>query len=141
VVLAVDRGRFASAMALMLKSALPIDEAMSRTAVLMKNSRLAEQIEVCRQDMAAGTSFAKALGTSGLLSPLQAGLLSAGARSGAMDEAMDEVALRSAEEADEAVSRLLGRLGFFLVFLLCLSVGLILLSVMLPLIGVLTALG
>ena len=54
---------------------------------------------------------------------------------------MEELASRCREEADERLSSLLSRLEFALVLLLCIAVGLVLLSVMLPLLGVLTAIG
>ena len=56
-------------------------------------------------------------------------------------KAMEELASRCQEEADERLSALLSRLEFALVLLLCVAVGLVLLSVMLPLLGVLTAIG
>ena len=57
------------------------------------------------------------------------------------EQAMEELASRCREEADERLSSLLSRLEFALVLLLCIAVGLVLLSVMLPLLGVLSAVG
>ena len=57
------------------------------------------------------------------------------------EQAMEELASRCQAEADERLSSLLSRLEFALVLLLCVAVGLVLLSVMLPLLGVLTAIG
>ena len=48
---------------------------------------------------------------------------------------------RQLSEADDALGRLLSKLEFSLVILLCAAVGLVLLSVMLPLLGVLAAIG
>lgn len=44
---AVARGRFSSAMALMLQSGLPLDEAMERTSELLEGSPLAERFLDC----------------------------------------------------------------------------------------------
>ena len=54
---------------------------------------------------------------------------------------MAEIARRCQKEADESLSRLLGRFEYGLVIALCGAVGLVLLSVMLPLLGVLSAIG
>lgn len=138
---AVARSRFASAMALMLRSGLSLDEAMERTEGLLQDSPLSETVADCRARMTEGVSFPQAVEASGVLTGLQAGLLSAGFRAGASEEAMDELAQRCQAEADERLARLLSRFEYALVIVLCLAVGLVLLSVMLPLLGVLSAIG
>ena len=138
---ALSRGRFASAMALMLQSGLPLDEALERTAPLLEGTPLAERFAQCRKRSEEGVSFPKAVEETGVLTGLQAGLLSSGFRSGGMEEAMAEVARRCQAEGEERLSRLLSRFEYGLVLLLCACVGLVLLSVMLPLLGVLSAIG
>lgn len=138
---AVDRSRFASVMALMLSSGLPLDEAMSRACQLLEHSALFPALAACRAAMEGGASFPKAAEACGIFSGLQAGLLSAGFRSGVSDQAMEELARRCQSEADTLLSRMLSRFEYGLVAVLCLAVGLVLLSVMLPLLGVLSAIG
>lgn len=138
---ALARGQFASAMALMLQSGLPLDEAMDRTAELLEGTPIQTQVGMCRAQMLSGVPFPRAVEDAGLLTGLQAGLLSAGFRSGASDAAMTEVASRCQAEAEERLTRLLSRFEYALVIVLCAAVGLVLLSVMLPLLGVLSAVG
>lgn len=138
---AVDRSRFISAMALMLSSGLPLDEAMDRTVRLLEGSALSQQLAACAGQMAEGTDFPRAASASGLLDSLQTSLLKVGFHSGVAEQTMEELAQRSQEEASERLSRLLSRMEFILVVALCGSVGLVLLSVMLPLLGVLSAIG
>lgn len=138
---AIARGRFTSAMALMLQSGLPMDEALDRTGQLLSDSPLAPAFADCRRRTEEGASFPRAVEESGLLGGLLAGLLSAGFRTGAPEEAMAEIARRCQNEADEHLSRLLSRFEYGLVIALCAAVGLVLLSVMLPLLGVLSSIG
>lgn len=138
---AVERSHFAGAMALMLQSGLPLDQAVDYTAKLLEGSTLSQPLADCRAKMEAGTDFAQAVAECGLLDRMQAGLLSAGFRAGNSEAAMEELATRCQEEASERLSRLLSRMEFGLVAVLCLAVGLVLLSVMLPLLGVLSAIG
>ena len=138
---AIARGRFTSAMALMLQSGLPMDEALDRTGQLLSDSPLAPAFADCRRRTEEGTSFPRAVEESGMLGGLLAGLLSAGFRTGAPEEAMAEIARRCQNEADERLSRLLSRFEYGLVIALCAAVGLVLLSVMLPLLGVLSSIG
>ncbi|MEG0320581.1 MAG: type II secretion system F family protein [Oscillospiraceae bacterium] len=138
---ALDRSRFSSAMSLMLSAGLPLDEAMERTEKLLSTSRLGEKVARCRTLMEGGAAFPGAVQESGILTGMQAGLLAAGARSGALEAAMAEVTQRSQAQADEGLSGLLSRFEFVLVLVLCVAVGLVLLAVMLPLLSVLTAIG
>ncbi len=138
---AVDRSRFASAMALMLSSGLALDEALTRCRELLDGTGLFPALKECQSKMDAGIPFSKAAEECGIFTGIQAGLLSAGFRTGASDQAMEELARRCQEEADERLSVMLGRFEYALVIVLCLSVGLVLLSVMLPLLGVLSAIG
>lgn len=138
---AVARSHFASAMALMLSSGLPLDESVERTAHLLEGTGLSAPLAQCRAQMEAGVDFPLAVADCGLLDRMQAGLLSAGFRAGSPEKAMEELASRTGDEADERLSRLLSRLEFGLVAVLCVAVGLVLLSVMLPLLGVLSAIG
>ena len=138
---AVDRSRFAAAMSLMLSSGLPLDEAMERACALLSDTALSDGLKACQAAMLDGVPFPKAVEESGIFTGLQAGLLAAGFRSGASEQAMEELARRCQEEADQALSSLLGRFEYTLVIVLCLAVGLVLLSVMLPLLGVLSAIG
>lgn len=138
---AVDRSRFASVMAMMLSSGLPMDEAVERSVTLLENSALADQFKVCREQLNQGAALADAVSAAGLFSSLQSGLLSAGSRAGVTDQAMEELARRAAEEADLSLDRFLSRFEYGLVVVLCLAIGLVLLSVMLPLLGVLSAIG
>lgn len=138
---AAMRGRFSSAMALMLSSGLPVDEALSRSARLLRATPAEAAAQECLRRVEQGEALAAAVENSGLLTGLQAGLLSSGVRAGSADAAMREIALRCREESEAGTQRLLRRFEYALVMLLCVVVGALLLSVMLPLLGILAAMG
>lgn len=138
---AMDRGQFSYVMSMLLSSGLSFEKGLDFAEELLHSSHLVERLRRCRHRMEEGLPFAKALEETGVLTPLQASLLAAGIRTGDAERAMDEVASRCAEESEEALSRFFTRLEFTLVILLCASVGLVLLSVMLPLVGLLSSIG
>jgi len=76
-----------------------------------------------------------------LFAPMYCRMIAVGFRVGDIDTTMAEVAGRIADDADDAMDALLNRIEPTLVILLSLMVGLILLSVMLPLAGIMTAIG
>jgi type IV pilus assembly protein PilC len=67
-------------------------------------------------------------------------MLSVGVRAGSTDTVMSEIARRAATEAEGCIDGVLGRVEPALVIFMSLLVGLILLSVMLPLASIMSAL-
>ena len=138
---AVDQSRFTAAMALMLSSGLPIDEAVERTAALLEGSPLYARLCACQQSMLEGAMFAQAVEQTGLLTGMQAGLLRSGSKAGVTDQVMRDLSERCGREAEERLDRLMARFEYTLVIVLCCAIGLVMLSVMLPLLGVLSSIG
>lgn len=68
-------------------------------------------------------------------------MLAAGFRAGSLDEVMKQISAQYDEEIEERIDSALGRLEPTLVAILSVAVGLILLSVMLPLLGVMANIG
>ncbi len=139
--LALERGQFSSAMSMLLSSGISLEEGLEYAENLFQNSPMAAKLQTAQRKMADGVSFAKALEETAVLTPLQSGLLAAAVRTGETERAMDEVAERCMEESQLALHYFVSKLEFLLVVALCASVGLVLLSVMLPLVGILSAIG
>ncbi len=137
----IQRSHFASVMSLMLSSGLHIDESMERAEKLLKDTSFVQRIRQCNEYTHQGSSYTAAATKSGLFTGMQGGILSSGFSSGMPDKAMTEIAERCQQEADALLSSMLGKFEYSMVIILCTSVGLVLLSVMLPLLGVLSGIG
>lgn len=138
---ALYRSRFASSMALMLSSGLPIDECVEKCTRLLSGTTMQPNLQRLQEQLSDFGNFPKAVESLGLFDKLQCGLLSAGFRTGSVEAAMQELARRLEAEAEERLNHLLSRFESALIFILCLSVGFILISLMLPLLGVMTTIG
>jgi type IV pilus assembly protein PilC len=138
---AVSRSRFASAMSLMLSSGLNIGEALDRSGALIGEGAFSANIKLCKEKIETGETFPKAAEAANIFTSMQSGLLSAGFRSGITEQAMSEVSRLCEEDSDAMLFRMVNRVEPALIVVLALSVGLVLLSVMLPLIGMMTAIG
>ena len=68
-------------------------------------------------------------------------MLSIGSRSGKSDAAIAEIARRSDLDVRDSIDRIVGRIEPTLVIVSSIIVGIILLSVMLPLMGIMTSIG
>lgn len=132
--------RFASGMALALKSGLTPEEGMDLAGVLTGSSDFMEQIVQCKKLMEEGTPLARALSVSGIFTGMEARLLTVGDRTGSIDEAMEKIASRCQEELDVSMENAVSIIEPTLVAVLSVIVGLILLSVMMPLMGILSGL-
>lgn len=137
-----NNARFARALAMGMGSGLPLEEAMTLSAGLLGD--IPGAARRCRDAVTAlqqGQSLSQALGDAQLLPPTQIRLLQAGLRGGNADQVLAHIASQLEEEARDALDFLLGRIEPAMVTVCALLVGLILLSVMLPLMDILSALG
>jgi len=134
----LSTARFTSGMALMLASGTDIEHSLRQSADLVTNEKVKLQIAECAESMERGISFTVASVRAGLYTGLDAGLLSSGFAAGNSDTAMQEIADRCSDEVSDRLDRAIGRIEPILVATLSLIVGIVLLSVMLPLIGVLS---
>lgn len=137
----VSVGRFASAMSLMLSSGLDTDHALDMAYELTQSGKLRTRLEDLRKRITAGQSFCDALVTAKIFSGVYARIITVGFATGAVDIVMKKIAKRYEDELDARISSLLAVLEPTLVAVLSIIVGLILLSVMLPLMGVMSSIG
>lgn len=133
----------AQAMSMAMTSGMEMEEAVKLAGELVAQDAPAALVrcETCQQLLADGRRLGSAMGESGLLAPAQCRLLDTAQRSGNLDTAMDHIAQQLLEESETAMERWAGRVEPALVLAASALVGLILLSVMLPLARIMSALG
>lgn len=136
----LNNARLAQALAMGMASGLPVEEAVALSAGLMEGGAK-ERCESCRERLEKGESLGEALKKSGLLPARQSRLLELGQRSGAGDASMEKIAQDLSEEGEAALDALVSRVEPALVLVCSVLVGLILLSVMLPLMHIMSAIG
>ena len=138
----VSTSRFVFAMRLAMASGLDINEAIDAASSVSGGSRsIDRKHRRCVALLAKGLTLSEALTMSGILSLQDGKMLAIGARSGKSDEAMSEIARRTDIRTNESIDRIVGRIEPTLVVLSSAMVGVVLLSVMLPLMSIMTALG
>lgn len=133
--------RFADGMSITLKSGLDSDEGLELSGKLTESPALKEKIEECRKKTAEGTELGEAFKESGVFSGLHARMVNVGILSGSLDQVMERVAEQYAQEANDRISKTVSRLEPTLVAVMSVLVGMILLSVMLPLMGIMSGIG
>lgn len=138
----IASSRLADALTMTLSSGMDIDDSLDMAMRLVLGAAMQEKITQCKREMLLeNKSFADASLNSGLFAPLYCRMLAVGFRAGSIDAVMEEVARRCAEQVDDKMEAMLNRVEPTLVIIMSVLVGLILLSVMLPLMSIMTAIG
>jgi type IV pilus assembly protein PilC len=133
--------RFASGMAMTLNSGLDIDQSLEMVSKIVEHPVLVEKIKKCRQMTSEGGSFAEAIIENQIFSKMHTQLINIGFRTGSVDDVMNQIAQQYMEEVDDKIHSFIAVLEPTLVAILSIIVGLILLSVMLPLMGIMSSIG
>ncbi len=133
---------FAQALSMALGSGMPIEDAISLSGELLSDRPKAkERIRRCLSLLSEGEELASALGRADLLPPSSCRLLALGLRAGNGDTTMEDIARRLSEDAEEALEAKLAKIEPAIVTVTSLLVGVILLSVMIPLMNIMSTLG
>lgn len=131
--------RFASVMAMTLSSGMDIDESINMAAKLTTGKAMSKRIEHCKELMNQGKSFDYAVAHSDIFTSLNSRMLTISFKTGLTDEVMREIADSSEEQMNEQIDSTVSKIEPTLVIIMSVLVGLILLSVMLPLLSIITS--
>ena len=137
----IDTERFASGMVLTLSSGMDTYEGLSLVKKLVASDELKDKIENCRNLLLDGDSFPEALEKSSIFGSFYSQMVSVGFKSGSMDQAMKRVSERIERDTQKRIYSLISVLEPTLVIILSIIVGMILLSVILPLLGIMSTIG
>ena len=136
----LSASRVASVLALALAGGFRPDEAMEMAGSALTDPSAAKAVEAARAKMDAGAAFSDALAGTGLFDAAHARMMRMGVAAGRAEEVMSRVARACEEQVEDGVDGLVSVIEPTLVALMCVVVGAVLLSVMLPMAGMLTSL-
>lgn len=128
--------RFSSAMAMMLSGGFPMEEAAGLINDVFTDGLGREKVVVFSESLLSGSSFSAAVDQSQLFEPLYNRMIKMGVLAGKTDGVLRRIAQVYEEELDASISHLVSLIEPSLVALLSIVIGGILLSVMLPLAGI-----
>ena len=130
--------RFSLAMSSLLSAGLELNTSLEFAEKLVDDKRARRSVEKIRKTVDEGGTFLAALEKSGLYTHKDLALLAVGIKTGVDAEAMNQVGEQITIATEGRLERLIAAIEPSLVAIMCVLVGLILLSVMLPLMGALT---
>ena len=135
----LSASRVAGILSLMLSSGFPMENALQMAPAALADQESIDKVAQLRKDMQAGDTFSDALSKSGLFADFHNRMLKVGAASGHEPQVMGKIAEIYEEQVEDGLDHLISIVEPTLVALLCVVIGAILLSVMLPMAGVLSA--
>ena len=133
--------RFTSALGTFIASGETQDEAVVNSIPMTDCGMVEEKLSRCVKRMEEGHSIAQAAYDEELFEPVYGRMLLAGERSGNLENVLGRLTTLLEENCGQLVDRLVGIVDPLLSGVLMVTVGLSLLSVMLPLIGMMNSVG
>lgn len=132
--------RFSNGMALTLSSGLTPEECLNLAIQLTDQEAFKNRLDQCKTAVSQGQDLCEALLEHGVFTGSYARMAAIGSRTGVLDEVMSKISLQYEEDIDTRISGMIAAIEPTLVIILSVIVGIILLSVMLPLMGIMAGL-
>ncbi|QIB68499.1 type II secretion system F family protein [Aminipila butyrica] len=133
--------RLSAVLAISLKSGLEIESGMGLALALVSQKKLQDKLLICKEQIERGESLYDSLKKADIFSGLDMQMIKVGVRSGKADAIFDKLAKKYEEEVDTSIDNMILRFEPTMVVILASVVGLILLSVMMPLVGIMASIG
>jgi type IV pilus assembly protein PilC len=137
----IHAARFALALSYLISSGIDLDTSLLMTEGMLDSDLIRSRIKQCREKIAAGSDPFSALQETELFPRIFSRMLALGSRTGVLDQVMGKIARTYETDVQNKLTRLTGLIEPLLVVILSIIVGAILLTVMLPLIEIMSSIG
>ncbi len=128
--------RFARTLSTLLSSGVPILQAMETVAGTVANDIISDAILLSRASIREGDTIADPLGESKMFPPMVVQMITIGEETGQLDSMLEKVADFYEAEVDAALESLTAALEPVMIVVLGVIVGFIVISMFLPLVGI-----
>ncbi|MBR1560839.1 MAG: type II secretion system F family protein [Clostridia bacterium] len=135
----LSSSRVASVLSMMLSSGFPTGEALRLMPSILSDAEAGDRVKGISQSLDSGMSFADAMEQSKLFEGLHNRMIRMGVAAGREDQVMNKIAGLYEEQVESGISQLVAIIEPTLIALLSIVIGAILLSVMLPMAGILSS--
>lgn len=133
--------KLADAMSLMITSGFDPEEAIQYSMELITDKKLKAKLSDCLKRVQDGEYFSDAICSSGILPKIYSRSLRVAYTSGSFDEVWKKISRRTGETAQRTLSNLVSMVEPAIIVVLAVMIGSILLTIMLPLMNIMSALG
>lgn len=134
-------GKFVSSMSVMISSGMDPEESLDLAKGVVEHPKVKKQVEKCYEEVKDRKSLAESLRESKLVTGMQGRMIGVAEKSGLMEEVLTDVSRQYDEQITSQLGSMCTKIETTLVLSLSVIVGAILVSIMLPLISMITAIG
>ncbi|EWC41719.1 GspF family T2SS innner membrane protein variant XcpS [Stutzerimonas stutzeri] len=132
---ATNTARFASTLAILTKSGVPLVEALSIAAAVIANLRIRERVVEAAQKVREGSSLTRALEATGEFPPMMLHMIASGEKSGELDQMLARTARNQENDLAAQVSLLVGLFEPFMLVFMGAVVLVIVLAILMPILS------
>lgn len=137
---ALNKAQITYALSLFISSGYDLQEAMKFVPKLVDDKQLRANLEKCNEDLINGDSFVEVIKKYQIYQGMQLNMIQVGFKTGQVDIIMKQLSNSFQEEVSRAIDQFLNIIEPTIVTLLSLVVGIVLMSLMLPLISIMSSL-
>lgn len=137
----MSMAKMSYALSLFVSAGYGMEEALGYVIDVVEDSRLIHKLKACKEGLKQEEAFAYVLQKEKLYQGIYANLIITGFQSGKSEEVMKKVSDLYEKAVDDSISAFLNMIEPAIVIFLSLIVGIILLSVMLPLMSIMSSIG
>jgi type IV pilus assembly protein PilC len=135
----IAASRFTNAMSMTLSSGMEIESALEMAVNLIDNPVYKKKFAESAEKIAGGVSFPEAIAKTGAFPGMYVKFIEIGQKTGTVDTVMKKISDMCDAEADESLSNATSFIEPLLVGILSVIIGVILVSVMIPLVQVMSS--
>lgn len=135
----MSSARVASVLSMMLSGGFPLDEALSMVPAVLDDAGARAKIEKLRESLDRGEALEDAIEQSAIFDPLSNSMVRTACAAGCVDEVMSRIAADYESRVEDSVNALVSVIEPTLVGVLSVVIGAILLSIMLPMAGIISS--
>ncbi|WP_120997256.1 GspF family T2SS innner membrane protein variant XcpS [Stutzerimonas urumqiensis] len=132
---ATNTARFASTLAILTRSGVPLVEALSIAAAVIANLRIRDKVVEAAQKVREGSSLTRALEATGEFPPMMLHMIASGEKSGELDQMLARTARNQENDLAAQISLLVGLFEPFMLVFMGAVVLVIVLAILLPILS------
>ena len=133
--------RFASALAIVSAGGIDVYTGLALASKLAGNEQMNEKIAQCKEYLLQGDDLPQAMKKAAIFQSRDIRVLQLGYRSGNADSVYEQISSHYEDDTISRLQKMIGSIEPTLVIIFSLMVGMILLSVIMPLIGIMSSIG
>ncbi|MBE5935442.1 MAG: type II secretion system F family protein [Lachnospiraceae bacterium] len=139
--LKLAQARFCRAMTVMIKSGVDTTEALEHVGELINSKRFKAKIENCHKKLLDNKGFAETLSEEKVFDGMHNQMLKVSYKTGAYETTWEKISNMYSNELKDSLYGIIGSVEPIVVAILTVTIGAILISVMLPLMGIMSSIG